>query len=77
MKLKIAAAAAEVQLWVNDSVGLFSRPYSEMLVGYGRVPSVKQIRQDPLAFEVLQSMRNCAKIFNPSKGNRTCFQICK
>jgi hypothetical protein len=67
-----------LQVWANDSVGLFHQPYSQLVKSYRAIPSVKGIRSSgaPLVDEVLQGMRNCANIFGPHKGNRTCFQVC-
>ncbi len=73
----VATVEREVVAWANDSVGLFSQPYSRLIrTTYKQVPSVKTMREDRLTGELLQGMRNCAKIFGGSLGNRTCFQIC-
>jgi hypothetical protein len=68
----------DMELWANDSIGLFPRSYSEMIHTYRALPSVKDIRNArlPWTTEVLQGMRTCANIFGPRRGNRTCFQVC-
>jgi hypothetical protein len=71
----VGAIERAVSVWANDSVGLFTQPYSTLILSYRRIPSVKTVRTDPLAGEVLQGMRNCANIWK-ALGNRTCFQIC-
>jgi hypothetical protein len=71
----IGAIERAVSIWANDSVGYFTQPYSTLIRSYKRIPSVKSVRTDPLAGEVLQGMRNCANIWK-TLGNRTCFQIC-
>ncbi len=74
-QLQIATA---IEVWANDSVGLFHEPFSQLVKSYRAIPSVKGVRSNraPLVDEVLQGMRNCANIFGPHKGNRTCFQVC-
>jgi hypothetical protein len=62
--------------WARDSVGLYPEPFSTEVKRYGELYSVKGIRDEPLANDVLQHMRNCMGIFTKHKGTRTCFQIC-
>lgn len=69
----------QLKVWANDSIGLFPKPYSELILTYKAIPSVKGIRNIPdvkNTNEVLQGMRTCAFIFGPHRGNRTCFQVC-
>ena len=75
------AVGAQIRAWANDSVGIFPEPFSVLKVHYKPIPSVKTIRGvkglgEKLVEEVLQGMRTCNDVFGPSKGNRTCFQIC-
>ena len=35
------------------------------------------VRSLPGVVEVLDNMRTCDKVFQPPRGNRTCFQICQ
>src|SRR5207244_1151987 len=44
----------EVVAWAEDSIGLFSAPFSTLVRNYRRIPSVKTIREDALTGEVLQ-----------------------
>lgn len=62
--------------WAKSSVGYYPLLFSQEILRYGRLPSIKAIRSSPLASDILQGVRNCMNIFGPLKGNRTCFQIC-
>jgi hypothetical protein len=69
--------------WAADSVGLFKHPFEQYSKSYLPLPSLKGIRGDDnlehmLSIQdVLNGVRLCAGVFDPPKGNRTCFQICK
>lgn len=68
-----------LSIWANDSIGLFHDKYTVLAKEYLPVPSLKSIRFHQgvkYVYEVFQGMRNCARIFNPPTGNRTCFQVC-
>lgn len=80
---------ADLLSWANDSVGVFRLPYSQMVMSYRKLPSVKSlikevkgkwtdeaINDHALAKSIMKGLRNCMRIFAPPKGNRTCFQIC-
>lgn len=64
--------------WANHSVGVFPRPYTELLDSYRALPNIKDIKAmgDPLVTPILNGLRLCNKIFGGYRGNRTCFQIC-
>jgi hypothetical protein len=69
--------------WAADSVGLFKHPFEQYSKSYHGLPSIKDIRSDDnientlYIQDVLSGVRLCAGVFDPPKGNRTCFQICK
>jgi hypothetical protein len=70
----------ELTTWADDSIGLFSRPYETVRTTYKTIPSLKRIKTNrplPMIREVMNGMRLCNDVFDPPRGNRSCFQICK
>ena len=69
----------ELRQWADDSVGLFAAGFELVRQRYRQLPSLKTVRAEPLPLvrEVFNGMRLCNAIFDPPRGNRTCFQICK
>jgi len=65
--------------WADDSVGLYTKPYSTLIHKYTYLPSVKTVRKVrnlEYVNEVMQNMRTCNNIFGQRQGSRTCFQVC-
>ena len=68
-----------VAVWAQDSVGVYPDyvSFAHEVNRYGQIPSVKGIRNQPHADNILRFMRTCQNVFVKPRGNRTCFQICE
>ena len=69
----------DVIAWADDSVGLYNKPYAEVIKAYKPLPSVKDIRTMrgvDFIDDVMQNMRTCNNIFGRRPGSRTCFEVC-
>ena len=59
---------------LNPHSNLKPIAYSTPTLRYVSPPPVRSL---PGVVEVLDNMRTCDKVFQPPRGNRTCFQICQ
>ena len=65
--------------WATDSVGLYPNytTFGDELQRYGQLPSLAHARGAPAVAPIVDNMRTCERVFQPPRGNRTCFQICE
>jgi hypothetical protein len=66
--------------WATDSVGLYPNytTFGDEVRRYGQLPSLMRVaRGAPAVASVVDNMRTCERVFQPPRGNRTCFQICE
>ena len=70
-----------VIIWAKDSVGKWERNYSQELLRYGIIPSIRvnytKINSNYIgARDIVRATRTCVEIFYPMRGNRSCFDKC-
>jgi len=69
--------------WASDSVGAY-REFETEKADYGKLPRLYYHktgkyapRNKRLAHRIIQDTRLCDDLFEPDKGNRSCFNKCK
>ena len=76
-------AQERLSRWASDSVGAY-RDFEMEKADYGKLPRLYYHktgkyapRNSKLAYRIIQDIRLCDDIFEPDKGNRSCFNKCK
>lgn len=76
-------AKERLSQWASDSVGIY-RDFEMEKADYGKLPRLYYHksgkyapRNTKLAYRITQDIRLCDDIFEPDKGNRSCFNKCK